>query len=314
MTKKKKKTKEKNNNFKKTVIAVLIIIIVAISSFTAVYIFYPPAKPQKKRYTFIYPPKKTIKNKTPSVIVKKRNNIIFEVDTKTVTEQEKYEGIPKICIIIDDIGYDTKKALRLANIGIPITLSILPFTPHGKDILKKASNKNTEFMLHLPMEPKEFPSIDPGKGALLASMGPDAIIASLENDIDFIPQIKGINNHMGSKLTESSEIMNQVFSIIKKRNLFFIDSFTSSESKCFESAKLFKVRFAKRDVFLDNIQEEEFILEQLKKLKKTALQKGFAVGIGHPYKSTITAIEKIIPDFKKEVVFVKASSIVKNFN
>jgi hypothetical protein len=77
------------------------------------------------------------------------------------------------------------------------------------------------------------------------------------------------------------------------------------------SARMFKVDFAKRDVFLDNIQNVKYIEKQLEKLKTIAIHRGYAVGIGHPYDSTIKALKKNIFKLKKEVEFVKASSVVK---
>jgi hypothetical protein len=142
-------------------------------------------------------------------------------------------------------------------------------------------------------------------------MTPDQIILNLKKDLDSFPYIKGVNNHMGSKLTENSDIMNQVFTIIKKRELFFVDSLTNPNSKCMGSARMFKVDFAKRDVFLDNIQNVKYIEKQLEKLKTIAIHRGYAVGIGHPYDSTIKALKKNIFKLKKEVEFVKASSVVK---
>ena len=226
-------------------------------------------------------------------------------------EKKEYKGKPKICLIIDDIGYDEKAAMDFSKLEIPITLSVIPYTPFGKKIIRGIKNKNVEFMLHIPMQPKEYPKINPGKGALLSNMTPDELIHTLEKDLKWIPSIKGANNHMGSFLTEDSDKMNQVFTIFKKKNLFFIDSLTSPNSKCHESARLFKVKFAKRDVFLDNVQDEKVIIGQIEKLKKISIKKGCAIGIGHPYPSTVNALKKTVKSLKNEVIFVNASSIVK---
>ena len=113
-------------------------------------------------------------------------------------------------------------------------------------------------MLHLPMEPSEYPMVNPGPGALLSSMSADELIAQLKKDLQSVSSIKGVNNHMGSKMTQHSAQMYQIFSILKKEGLYFIDSRTTSKTLCKPSARLLQVPFAERDVFLDHIPKSRF--------------------------------------------------------
>ncbi len=137
--------------------------------------------------------------------------------------------LPWIAIIIDDIGYDAQIAEKFIGLNAAITLSILPHSPHQREIVRMAREKGLDLMLHLPMEPLEYPAVNPGPGALMSAMTPDALIRQLNDDLDAVPYIKGVNNHMGSRLTASSDQMNQILSSIKKRDLFFIDSRTTTE-------------------------------------------------------------------------------------
>ncbi|MCK7505267.1 MAG: divergent polysaccharide deacetylase family protein [Desulfobacterales bacterium] len=121
-------------------------------------------------------------------------------------------------------------------------------------------------MLHLPMEPVEYPDINSGPGTLHTRMGPEELLRVLEEDLDAVPHIKGVNNHMGSRLTASSEQMYQVFSVLKKRGLYFVDSRTTDESICQPSARLFQLPFAQRDVFMDHQQDPAFIRKQIREL------------------------------------------------
>ena len=130
-----------------------------------------------------------------------------------------------------------------------ITFSILPFSPHGKKIAGKLGPAGAELMLHLPMEPTEYPRVKPGPGALLSSMSPDLLLKQLRKDLDAVPGVIGVNNHMGSKLTAQSDQMNQIFTVLKQKDLFFIDSRTSPDSKGEASARLFMLRFSQRDIF-----------------------------------------------------------------
>lgn len=237
---------------------------------------------------------------------------VFEGVDETVVEKPppKVKAmVPRIAIIIDDIGYDKKIAQELSELDSNLTFSVLPFSPHGRDISEDLHSKGAEIMLHLPMEPVDHPRVDPGPGAILSAMPPDDLLDQLKKNIRDVPYIVGVNNHMGSELTTHADQMNQIFTILKKENLFFIDSRTSLKSQGQASARLLKLKFAHRDVFLDNHQETEYIAGQLKELVSTAKKNGSAIGIGHPYKATLLALSKELPKLKNKVEIVRASEL-----
>ncbi|BBO89956.1 divergent polysaccharide deacetylase family protein [Desulfosarcina ovata] len=218
-------------------------------------------------------------------------------------------GIP-VAIIIDDIGYDRKMAEGFLALSVPLTFSVLPEGTFNRRIIAEARDKDVEIMLHLPMEPANYPAVNPGPGALFASMTPDELIAQLNADLDSVPGVKGVNNHMGSKLTASSEQMRQVFTILKKRGLFFVDSRTSADTRCRPSAELLKLPFAERDVFIDHEQTPEFVRKQLKLLIKRAKAQGYAIGIAHPHSVTLKVLREMLPELKNAVFLTHASRVV----
>lgn len=217
---------------------------------------------------------------------------------------------PVVSIIIDDIGFDRKMAYAMGNLNKDITFSILPGAPFGKVIARMLHKEGIQVMLHLPMEPVEYPKINPGPGAILAEMQPDQLLSQLRNDLGAIPYIKGVNNHMGSRITTMSDKMRQIFTILKEKHLFFIDSRTTKNSVCRPSAALLRIPFAQRDVFLDNIQSIAYIKRQLKELIHIAQKHGTAIAIGHPYKATYTALKQNLPMLRAKVKIVPASDLV----
>lgn len=221
------------------------------------------------------------------------------------------KGRPKVAIIIDDLGYDPYIAKKFVELEPKLTFSVIPHTPFQKKVAETIRINGGELMLHVPMEPNEYPEIDPGPGALLTSMEPDQLIAQLIINLDTISDIRGINGHMGSKLTASSEQMYQIFTILKQRNLYFVDSLTTPDSVCKPSATLLKVPFAQRDVFIDHFLEPEFMRKQVHRLIKTAKKNGEAIGIAHPHKVTLEIMKELMPEIKKQVDLVPASQLVK---
>jgi uncharacterized protein len=261
---------------------------------------------------------KEVKNKQTVTGLKQKSEktikyeVFGEVDQTLIEKQfptPQKGHIPKIVIIIDDIGYDKKIAMALSELDPKITFSVLPFAPFGKVIAKELHSRGSQLMLHLPMEPFEYPDVNPGPGAILSSMSPDILLDQLKKAINDVPNIVGVNNHMGSRITTDANQMNQIFSTLKKEKLFFIDSRTAPKSQCKASARLFKLEFAQRDVFLDNFQNSEYITGQFNKLKALAKKNGFAIGIGHPYKATLHTLAKELPKLKNKIQIVRAKSL-----
>ncbi len=217
--------------------------------------------------------------------------------------------LPKVAIIIDDIGYDREIADKFLSLDATITFSMFPHSPFQERIMKNARAKGILLMLHLPMEPVEYPQVNPGPGALLTSMSPDQLIHQLEDNLDALPHIRGVNNHMGSRMTAISTQMYQILSVLKKRNLFFIDSLTTADSRCRSSARLLQIPFAQRDVFLDHIPKMELIRRQVNRLVRIANHYGEAIGIGHPYEATYQVFREMFPELKKRVRLVPASEV-----
>jgi len=205
----------------------------------------------------------------------------------------------KVAIVIDDMGYDKKIFKKFVDLGIPLTFSILPGQKFSAGIAKEARSLNYEVMLHLPMEPRN-PERNPGNGTILTHMSQDEILRQLSEDIESVPYIAGVNNHMGSLLTENQDVMNIILEDLHKRGLFFIDSRTSPRSVAYETARRIGVRSGRRDVFLDNKADIGYIKGQVDKVIRIAKQNGEATAIGHPRAGTIAAIREKIADFERE--------------
>jgi len=234
-----------------------------------------------------------------------------EKDIPLPKEKKPHEKSPRIALIVDDIGYDCAVVKKFLSLNLPITFSILPKSPFTKSIINETRKKHVEIMLHQPMEPFEYPRINPGPGTLLTSMTPDELVQQLIQNLEEMPFVSGVNNHMGSKMTASASQMRQVFSVLKQRNLFFIDSRTTEKTICRPSADLLQIPFGERDVFIDHFQDSDFIKKQLYELVRIATTHGEAIGIAHPYTKTYQVLKTALPDLKKKVRFVLVSEVVR---
>lgn len=228
----------------------------------------------------------------------------LEIETPKPLPEIIEKKKPKIAIVIDDMGQDIKHLRELLGVDMPITIAILPFLPHSKDVAEEADKNNMEVLLHVPMEPKDMKNNNPGKGAILSTMPEDKIYDTLSKDIEAVPHIKGVNNHMGSKLTEDAARMRVVLNMLKDKNLFFLDSKTTAKSAAYKTAKEIGLRAAERQIFLDNEQDVSYIKKQINELIKMAKKNGSAIAIGHPHPSTFAAIKEMAAELKSEEIEV----------
>ncbi len=291
-------------------LAILAIVVVAIGFLTDHFVprqTPSPAPPhkstqaEKKKPPFeIYPQEK------PSP----REPLAKKDIPKSIPPPAPIGKLPSVAIIIDDLGYDKKMAQKFAQLNIALTFSILPHSPFQQRIARLAQSKGLEIMMHMPMEPVEYPEVDPGPGTLMTSMSPDELIDQLGQNLSTMPGIKGINNHMGSRLTMESNQMYQIFTVLKQRELFFIDSRTTADSLGEPSARLFQVPFARRDVFIDHYLKPDFIRHQIQELIRIAKKNGEAVGIMHPHSTTLRVLQEMLPDLQNQVHLVPASEVV----
>jgi polysaccharide deacetylase 2 family uncharacterized protein YibQ len=225
------------------------------------------------------------------------HNLIFR--PPKVRVPEKKIG-PRVAIIIDDMGSNKRRARELINLEAPLTLSFFPFARNSRKLAQEAQEKGKEVILHMPMEPKEFPEINPGKGALLMSMTEEELHRQIRENLETIPFVKGVNNHMGSRFMEDKHRVGILMEELKARELFFLDSRTTPNTVGYRTAKEFGIKTGERNVFLDNNRYDEAdIRENISKLLEIAKDEGKAIGIGHPHPSTIRSLREMIPRLRE---------------
>ncbi len=217
---------------------------------------------------------------------------------------------PRLALIIDDMGYDPAMAEALAELDCGITFSVLPAAPHREAVLRVARERGVQIMLHLPMEPVEYPHRDPGPGALLDAMIPMALDQALSAGLAAVPGAVGVNNHMGSRLTTRPAHLYRIMSALRKRGMFFIDSETTAESRCGSVARLLALPFAGRDIFLDHDPDPASIRSQALLAVRTAQSMGEAVAIGHPHPATLAALRDLMVWIRERVDLVPAAMVV----
>jgi polysaccharide deacetylase 2 family uncharacterized protein YibQ len=214
----------------------------------------------------------------------------------------------QLVIIIDDIGNNYAQGSAMAGLKGHLTLAFLPHTPYAKKLALEAFQNNKEIILHAPME--NSTSAPLGPGGLTHELSKDEFQTTLNKAISSLPHVQGVNNHMGSALTQNTKEMGWVMEILKQHELYFVDSLTSPKSIAYQQALQYQLPALKRQVFLDNNTNESSLNRQWYKALRIAKNKGHAVLIGHPYDESYKFLAKKIPQLKSEgVELIPASQI-----
>ena len=172
--------------------------------------------------------------------------------------------------------------------------------------------RRREIMLHLPMEPQGYPEIDPGPRAIMVGMAEDEIAALVDQALQALPQVTGVNNHMGSAATSDSATMAALMNVLHDRGLFFIDSLTTARSVAYTAARDAQVTAGKNRIFLDYENENaDRITANLDRLVAAARATGTVVGICHPHPATAAVLTRRIPELQAQGVrFVTVSELL----
>ena len=219
---------------------------------------------------------------------------------------------PVLSLVIDDLGYSFENGQAAINLPGNHTYAIIPGATYSQKLASLAQLKNKEVILHLPLQATSSQAAMEAN-SLNEEMDEDQLTANLHSMLSAIPNIKGINNHMGSHLTEIDYFMRPIMDIIRSYNpgLYFLDSRTSAHSVAHLVALNSGLDSVSRDVFLDNdYTNTESIRLQYQIWLNKARERGSAIAIGHPHSSTIEFLREILPQSRKQFNFMSVSNLI----
>jgi len=223
-------------------------------------------------------------------------------------EIRPYVAENKVAIIIDDMGNSLEAVQEICDLKKPITISVLPLSLYAVETAQLAHENGLEVMLHLPGESLNYQEgIDDSNGMIRSGMSEEEIRAIVEDDLSKLPYVKGVNNHMGSKITQDAAVMRPILELLKGKNLYFLDSRTTSDSIAYDLARKMGLRSAYRNVFLDSPIGAGFTKQKIIDLCRLAQRTGKAVSIGHPFPETLEALKeniRLLEKYKVKPVFV----------
>lgn len=237
------------------------------------------------------------------------STLLVLVLARTPVHAEKFASI-----IIDDVGNNLKNGQDIINLPVALTISILPKTSYAKELARLAVKNHKEVMLHLPMQSVEHHKHSPG--TLDLHMTKHEFNQQLRLNLNSVPYVSGVNNHMGSLLTRHPGHMRWLMNELSHRGgLYFIDSRTTSKSIAEKIAREYNIPSLSRDFFLDPDNKENTLRQQFDRFINKINQRGYAIAIAHPYPKTIKFLQNHLKELNEQgITILPVSKLVRNTN
>ena len=187
----------------------------------------------------------------------------------------------KIFLVIDDAGLALHETQQFLDIPVPMTIAVLPHQKQTKEVcIAIGRDNNKEIILHQPMEAYNEQK-NPGVGAIMNTTPPSDVRKILDHNFNSVRGAVGMNNHMGSRVTENPELIREMLRFCKAHDKFFLDSKTAYNSQVPRIAKEKGMHLEERHVFLDINQDKNYVRRMWGSAVSKAKENGYVIVIGH---------------------------------
>ncbi|WP_254018650.1 divergent polysaccharide deacetylase family protein [Mesorhizobium escarrei] len=219
----------------------------------------------------------------------------------------------RVAIVIGGLAVSqTGTQAAIAKLPAEVTLG---FAPQGNSIgrwMQAARQSGHEIVMQVPLEPFDYPNVNPGRNTLTVVATPDENLENLRWALSRTTNYTGVMNYMGARFSADAAAMAPLMAELGRRGLAYVDDGSSARSLAPELALKNGVPFAAGDISIDAVRDRGAILKKLDELEATARAKGFAVGIGSAFDMTVDTVSSWVIEAKKrgiEIVPISAVAV-----
>lgn len=216
----------------------------------------------------------------------------------------------RVAIVIGGLGLSqTGTQAAIATLPPEVTLA---FAPQGNSInrwMQEARREGHEIVMQVPLEPFDYPSVNPGRNTLTVRASPAENLQDLRWALSRTTNYTGVMNYMGARFSADREAMAPVMAELGKRGLLYLDDGSSARSLADELAQGNDVPFAAANAAIDAVRERSGIVKKLDELERIARARGSAIGTGSAFDVTVETVADWVGEAKKrgiEIVPVSA--------
>jgi len=158
----------------------------------------------------------------------------------------------RLSIVLFGLGDDARRVVDVMRRPLPFAVAIPAGQPWSAAAFHAARERQREVVLHLPLEPLNYPQVDPGPGAILVTMGRSKIESTVRHDLDEAGGgVAAVANLMGSLATQDQTVMTAVYDVLRERRAPFLHMTPAAGSVCRSLASQMGVVYQEPDVVLD---------------------------------------------------------------
>ncbi|MAW88895.1 MAG: hypothetical protein CMJ42_20450 [Phyllobacteriaceae bacterium] len=276
---------------------------------------------------------------SPSVIVirdpseLKQNTRTAHLPDRALIEQSQYGSLPvtgpdgrrpfdvyagawsgsrgaKVAIVIGGLGLSqTGTQAAIGKLPSGVTLA---FSPHGNSLnrwMQEARREGHEILMQVPLEPFDFPRVNPGRNTLTVNAEAGENLAGLYWALGRTTNYVGVMNYMGARFMGDEKAMQPVMADLAARGLMFLDDGSYARSLAPQMAARERMPFASGNTIIDQVQDRAGVLKKLDELEAAARAGGSAIGIGSAFDVTVDTVTAWIVEARRrgvEIVPVSA--------
>lgn len=219
----------------------------------------------------------------------------------------------RVAIVIGGLGLSqtgTQEAIQ--KLPAEVTLA---FAPQGNSLgrwMQAARRKGHELLMQAPLEPFDYPNVDPGRNTLTVAATPEENLDNLRWALSRTTNYTGVMNYMGARFVADPNAMDPVMAELGRRGLLYLDDGSTARSVAADLALKDRVPFASGDAIIDGERDRGAILKKLDQLEATARARGYALGTASAFDVTVDTVTSWVAEAKKrgiEIVPVSAVAI-----
>lgn len=222
------------------------------------------------------------------------------------------EKRPRLAIVIVGLGAmqeTTQTAIK--ELPPEVTLSFSANSKNVADSLRIARTYGHETLLDIPMEPKGYPSNDPGGDTLLLGMTDEELLSRLLKAMGKGKGFVGVTTSTGSQFMTDIQTTSLVLDNINKRGLLFLDIGIAHNrvSKFIQKSRTTNMR-ANIDIDAEQLDGQSIDM-QFKKTEEIATSQGTAVIVVRPLPAVLSYMKKWFPELEKRgIALAPLTSII----
>lgn len=219
----------------------------------------------------------------------------------------------RVAIVIGGLAVSqTGTQAAIARLPAEVTLA---FASGGNSIdrwMQEARRKGHEILMQVPLEPFDYPSVDPGRNTLTVDAAPRENVERLHHALARTTNYTGIMNYMGGRFVADRAAMSVLMDELAGRGLMYVDDGSSARSLAEELSKSYRGPYAAADLAIDQERDRGAILAKLDDAERIARAKGSAVAIGSAFDVTVDAVTTWAAEARKRGIEIVAVSALAN--